>query len=194
MATDGQEVFWPQQVQQLIQNSATREMTYEVMRGSAKVELRARADAKNILGVALSPLSSIRGEDISLYPGSVLTSLTDIKDVKLPFMEAVAESYRETIRLTALTVAAFGRTFAGIFSKLALPEDIGGPVQIAVYTHAFVKEGVFALIRFAAILSISLGVINILPIPALDGGRLLFIVIEKLRGRPVNARLESRIH
>ncbi len=54
--------------------------------------------------------------------------------------------------------------------------------------------GLEYLLRFAALLSINLAIINILPIPALDGGRILFVLIEKLKGRPVSQRTEGMIH
>jgi regulator of sigma E protease len=61
-------------------------------------------------------------------------------------------------------------------------------------THVVVNEGLVSVLRFVALLSLSLGVINILPFPALDGGRLLFLVVEFIIGRRVNQRLESFIH
>ncbi|KKU79970.1 MAG: Membrane-associated zinc metalloprotease [Candidatus Peregrinibacteria bacterium GW2011_GWA2_47_7] len=118
-----------------------------------------------------------------------MTSLVDIRDVKLPFFQALGQAYHETKKMTVLTVTSFVKTIGKLVSSLEVPSDIGGPVQIAVYTHTFVQEGLFALVRFAAILSLSLAVINILPIPALDGGRFLFVLIEVLRGgKRISAR------
>jgi regulator of sigma E protease len=72
--------------------------------------------------------------------------------------------------------------------------DVSGPVGIAVMTGKAVEMGFVYLLQFGAILSINLAILNILPIPALDGGRILFLVIEAIVRRPVNARIEAIIH
>lgn len=70
------------------------------------------------------------------------------------------------------------------------PQDIAGPVGIAAVTGQIAAKGIIPLLQFMGILSVNLAIVNILPIPALDGGRLLFLIIEKLRGRPVNPKKE----
>jgi regulator of sigma E protease len=72
--------------------------------------------------------------------------------------------------------------------------EFSGPVGIAVLTGRAAKLGFVYLVQFAALLSVNLAVVNILPIPALDGGRLLFILIEKFRGRSVRPIVEAFIH
>ena len=72
--------------------------------------------------------------------------------------------------------------------------DLSGPVGIAVLTGRVARLGLIYLLQFAAMLSINLAIINILPFPALDGGRLLFLAIEKIRGRAMNQKIESLVH
>lgn len=72
--------------------------------------------------------------------------------------------------------------------------EVTGVVGIAVYTGQIIPLGIAYLLRFAAVLSVNLGVINALPIPALDGGRILFILIEKIKGSPVSQKLEQLFH
>ena len=73
--------------------------------------------------------------------------------------------------------------------------ELSGPVGIAVMTGQVAALGISYLLQFAAILSINLAIINILPFPALDGGRILFVIIEKLRrGKPVNQKIETIVH
>ncbi|MUT66391.1 RIP metalloprotease RseP [Paenibacillus sp. NEAU-GSW1] len=72
--------------------------------------------------------------------------------------------------------------------------DIGGPVRTAQYTSQFAAEGIDKLTFWTAILSLYLGIFNLMPIPALDGSRLIFIGIEAVRGRPVNPNRESMVH
>lgn len=76
----------------------------------------------------------------------------------------------------------------------AAPADVAGPVGIAMLTFQLKALGLPYLIRFAGLLSVNLAVINILPLPALDGGRLAFLGLEKLFGRPVSPRLENLVH
>ncbi|MFH1366608.1 MAG: RIP metalloprotease RseP [Patescibacteria group bacterium] len=72
--------------------------------------------------------------------------------------------------------------------------DIAGPVGIAVISGQVAKMGFIYILQFVAILSTSLAIMNFLPLPALDGGRLLFLFIEKIRGKPVNQRIENLVH
>jgi regulator of sigma E protease len=75
-----------------------------------------------------------------------------------------------------------------------LPLDVGGPVRIAVISRDMGERGPSFLLTFIALLSINLGVINLLPIPALDGGRLLFIAVEAIRGQRVEPAREAVVH
>lgn len=194
IAIDGKPVEKAEQVQELLKKNPRKEMTYRISRGGKELTFKATTDEKNILGVALSGIYSFKNSELSVSPGTIPTSITKIHKVRYPPFQAFKQAISESVRLTGLTISAFGRTVSSIFSKGDVPADIGGPVQIAYYTHTFVKEGFFALLRFTALLSLSLAVINVLPIPALDGGRLLFIGIEVLLRRRVNARLEAIIH
>ena len=71
---------------------------------------------------------------------------------------------------------------------------VSGPVGIAVMTGKVARLGFIYLLQFTAVLSLNLAVINILPIPALDGGRLLFLGISKIIRRPVNQKFEQAAH
>ncbi|OGE84331.1 MAG: hypothetical protein A2846_03805 [Candidatus Doudnabacteria bacterium RIFCSPHIGHO2_01_FULL_49_9] len=77
---------------------------------------------------------------------------------------------------------AFGELIGRLLSSGQLAEGLSGPVGIAVLTKDFLKLGTVYLVQFTAVLSINLGIINAIPFPALDGGRVLFLVVEKIRG------------
>ena len=70
---------------------------------------------------------------------------------------------------------------------------LAGPVGIYDMTGEVAKQGVLTLMQFAAFLSINLGIVNLLPIPALDGGRLLFLFVEAIRGKPINREKEALV-
>lgn len=87
--------------------------------------------------------------------------------------------------------------FIGIFTDLfsgKVPQDLSGPVGIFAITAQAAKMGVLSVINFIGVLSINLAILNIIPFPALDGGRVLFIVIEKIMGRKVLPKVEAYIH
>lgn len=73
-------------------------------------------------------------------------------------------------------------------------DSLSGPVGIYNYTDQAASSGIYVLLHWAAFLSVNLGVMNLLPLPALDGGRLLFFVIEGLRGKPIDRHKESMVH
>lgn len=77
---------------------------------------------------------------------------------------------------------AFGQLFGQLFTSGKITEGLSGPVGIAVLTKDFLKLGTVYLVQFTAVLSINLGIINAFPFPALDGGRVLFLLIERVRG------------
>jgi regulator of sigma E protease len=101
----------------------------------------------------------------------------------------------ESGAVVAQNLSAIGQVFGQIFTQGSVPEGVSGPVGIAKLTGQVVDLGALMVLRFIAIISLSLAVFNLLPIPALDGGRLLFIGIEALRGgKPVTPKLENAIH
>jgi len=94
--------------------------------------------------------------------------------------EAGWQGVRETVRLLSVTVTAIGQMFGGERSA----KELGGPVRIAQMSGSAADAGITSLIIFAAFLSINLGLINLLPIPLLDGGHLLFYAYEAMVRRP----------
>lgn len=99
-------------------------------------------------------------------------------------------SFREAGVLLEQTIYGLGRLVRSVFSSGKVPEDITGIVGIAEFTHRSVEIGFMAYLRLVATLSLSIGILNILPIPALDGGRLFFVLYEALFRKPANRRFE----
>jgi regulator of sigma E protease len=103
-----------------------------------------------------------------------------------PF-DAVAESLRRTWNMTALTLDSLKKM---LFGELSV-KNLSGPITIAKVAGASAQSGVADFLNFLAYLSISLGVLNLLPIPVLDGGHLLFYLVEWARGRPLSERVQG---
>jgi regulator of sigma E protease len=121
-------------------------------------------------------------------------SLMKTAIVSYPMYLAPLQGLMVTASFTEQIVIAFVTIIRDLVTGGGVPADISGPVGIAVVTGEVAAHGWRHLLQFTALLSINLGVINILPLPALDGGRLLFLVIERIRGRAVNRRVETVIH
>lgn len=103
--------------------------------------------------------------------------------VTYPFVESLSASFSSFLGKSTAIIVAFGQLISGLFTSGKLMEGLSGPLGIAVLTRDFTRLGFAYLVQFAAVLSINLGVINAFPFPALDGGRVLFLVIEKIRRR-----------
>lgn len=89
--------------------------------------------------------------------------------------------------ITSSTLKALGQMIAGTRST----DELGGILRIGAYAGDFAQQGIVALISFAALLSVNLGLINILPIPMLDGGHLAFYAMEKIKGKPISERFQE---
>ncbi len=114
--------------------------------------------------------------------------------VRFPVHRAVWEGTRATGAYLERIVRAFGDIFANVWRGRGVGESLGGPVAIAVATGDAVGLGLPYILIFTAILSFNLAIINILPFPALDGGRIIFLLAEKLRGRQARAEVEAWFH
>jgi len=96
---------------------------------------------------------------------------------------------REMAGLTAEILSVIGRMLTG-----RLPAEGAGPIGMVVMVGEVARTGLANLLSFAAIISIQLGLFNLLPIPALDGSKLVFLALERLRGKPVDPDKENMIH
>lgn len=103
---------------------------------------------------------------------------------------ALTNGAKETYNWTKIIIEGLGKLVTGQF-KLDM---LSGPVGIYTVTDEVAESGVYNLIRWGAILSINLGIINLLPLPALDGGRLMFFLVEAVRGKPIDPQKEGIVH
>ena len=108
---------------------------------------------------------------------------------KFNILHAVFLGVRETIWFTAEIVLVIVRMITG-----AVPAEGAGPIGIVVMVGEVARTGLVNLLSFAAVISIQLGLFNLLPIPALDGSKLAFLSLEAIRGKPVDPEWENMIH
>lgn len=112
--------------------------------------------------------------------------------------KGVEKGFISSIRYAALEECAILKqmyvVLANLFTGGVSLNQLSGPVGIFSIVGQMSKEGFAALLYLTALLSINVGVINLLPFPAFDGGRILFLIIEKIKGSPVNPKVENTIH
>lgn len=118
----------------------------------------------------------------------------NIEIKKYPLTQAPIEGIKESIRESGLIISGMAMIFKDLLTHGSVPAGVAGPVGIAELTGQVAQSGSTALLSFVALLSLNLAILNILPIPALDGGRLFFILVEAITRRKLNPKIESYSH
>ncbi|MDP4010408.1 MAG: site-2 protease family protein [Candidatus Spechtbacteria bacterium] len=164
-------------VQEFIEANKGKEIVFTVTRGSQLIEIKVYAreeapEGEGLTGIALERAGILR------QPPHV----------------ALWEGAKTTLWATQATMIGFGRVFQSAITTGSLPDDISGPIGIAYMTGAVKELGIAYMVQFIAIISLNLAIINIFPFPALDGGRLMFLIAEKIKGSPVSKKVEGMTH
>lgn len=148
----------------------------------------ARPEGSLVLAVTpeLTTAKNLLGEDIRRYIIGIGTA-GETYSKRLSLIEAASESFRQTYAIVELMVVIVAKLLTGDISI----DTVGGPIMIAQMAGDQAKAGVSSLFQFIAVISVNLAVINLLPIPVLDGGHLLFFLIEAVMGRPVNLKVRE---
>jgi regulator of sigma E protease len=120
--------------------------------------------------------------------------MDEIGIVRLPIHKAIIEGTKATYYKTIYIAEAIFNFFAEIIKGNGGFDQVAGPVGIVSATGSAAKMGFAYILNLIAMLSINLAIINMLPLPALDGGRLIFLLIEKIKGSPVNPKFSSIVH
>ncbi len=122
-------------------------------------------------------------------------SLQEVRTTDVPFWVSVKYSFTTTGTILRDIFAGLWNLIQNLFGvSLASKAEVSGPVGIIKVIKDAMTYGSDYVLYLTALISLNLGALNILPIPALDGGRLFFILIEKIRGRPVNIKTATIIH
>lgn len=108
-------------------------------------------------------------------------------------IKPIALGFDQFVSASTLIFKAVGTMIASIFTGQFSFDMLNGPVGIYHNVDSVVKQGIIALTYYTALLSVNLGIMNLLPIPALDGGRILFVIYEAIFRRPVNKKAETII-
>lgn len=175
IAIDGEAVKKWDEISEIISSSEGRSLRIAVRREGAPLEVTVvprRMKSTNLFGETVDAYKI----GISPAPRTVTESLGPLA--------AFGTGLRQTWKISKLTVVSIVKMFQGIVS----PKTLGGPIMIAQIAGAQVREGIVPFILFMALLSINLAILNLLPIPVLDGGHLFFYLIEMVTGHEVSLR------
>ena len=158
--------------------------------GGRSMAITIQRPAWDVFTATVSPrvttTKNLFGEDIQRYIIGI-SSAGEVVNQRLNPIESLVESFKETYNITKLTIVSIVKLFQGTVST----KTLGGPIMIAELAGQQAREGAINLIFFIALLSINLAIINFLPIPVLDGGHLLFFLIEAIIGRPLSIRMRE---
>jgi regulator of sigma E protease len=181
LTIDGRAVESFPDMQQIVSTSAGETLTFEVERGGTHVTLKAVPTLKEskdrfgnvhrigVLGITRSPSP----EDTHFQPVGPLTAL-ELGVQKTWFVVERTLSY-----------------IGGVVSGREAADQLGGPIRIAQVSGQVATEGLPSLFSLTAVLSVSIGLLNLFPVPLLDGGHLLFYAIEATRGKPLSERAQE---
>jgi len=170
LTVDGLPVGDFEQLRGIVQVSAGKDLALAVHRGTQNLTVHVHILAGGTNGSGLLGVTSGREKILPVgLPGA--------------FIGGFEETYGTLVQLLG-GLAAIVTSGAGV-------KDLGGPIMIAHLSGQVADLGIASLVRFIALLSVNLGLVNLLPIPVLDGGHLMFYALEALRGRPVPARTQE---
>jgi regulator of sigma E protease len=180
-AIDGSKIDNFTDMQRIVGTRAGERLTFTVKRGESTVQLQGTPE----LQVVKDPFGNahkrgVLGITRKTVAGDVVTERVDP-------LTAVWLGVKETWFVIDRTLAYIG----GVFTGREAADQVGGPLRIAQISGQVATIGLAALIQLAAVLSISIGLLNLFPVPLLDGGHLLFYAVEAVRGRPLSERAQE---
>ena len=174
---DGEAIERFEDIQRIVRQKAEQPLTIDVERNGEVLTLTAVPTSSEITDsfgtkYKIGLLGIMRGE---------------VEYARYGVVKAVWRAARETVSLSAGTLDALGQIIVGSRST----KELGGPISIAQMSGTVAESGLVPVVWFMAVLSVNLGLINLFPIPMLDGGHLLFYGIEAVRGRPLGERAQE---
>jgi regulator of sigma E protease len=178
VSIDGELVSRWEEMAALIKKSGGRPLHIGILRNNTGISVK--------IAPKMVSSQNLFGEQIEKYAIGI-TASGAFSVEKLNPLEAGAEGVSQTWEIAKLTVVAIGKIISGTVSA----KTLGGPIMIAQMAGQQAKAGITNLIFFIALLSVNLGIINLLPIPVLDGGHLMFFFIEAVGRKPVNIKVRE---
>jgi regulator of sigma E protease len=181
LAIDGQKINNFSDMQRIVSAQAGRTLEFQIDRGGTPVVVRATPTLQRGKdGLGNNFCHAVLGVSRSMSPD-------DVKTERVDPLTAVWLGVLESWFIVDRTFSYL----AGVIVGSECADQLGGPIGIAEMSGQVAKLGVVAIFHFIALISVSIGLLNLFPIPLLDGGHLLFYAIEALRGRPLSQRVQE---
>jgi len=178
LAIEGQAIAgWGELVAQ-VRDAAGRSLRFEVLREGQRLSVDVTPDEINENGERFGRIGVAVAEPLQ-------GGLSMFAEVRYGVVEGLVKAVRQTWETSVLSLQMIGRMITGEVSW----KNISGPVTIADYAGQTAQLGLSHYLKFVALISISLGVLNLLPIPVLDGGHLLYYTVEIIKGGPIPERI-----
>jgi regulator of sigma E protease len=178
---DGNAIGSFSDMQRIVSIHPGEKLTFTVKRGDSTLQLQGTPELKEVKDAFGNVHRlGVLGITRSTNPGDVLTE-------RVNPAAALWLGVKETWFVVDRTLAYIG----GVFTGREAADQVGGPLRIAQISGQVATFGVAALFHLAAVLSISIGLLNLFPVPLLDGGHLLFYAVEAVRGRPLSERAQE---
>ena len=162
-------------IKKFIQRSQQKALTMAVIRGNERLSTRVVPEMEKV--------KNIFGEEIE-SPLIGIVASGSIQEVRLAPLNALGKAAERTWEVTALTVLTIVKLFQGVVPL----KTLGGPIMIGQLTGDIARENISYLIPFMAVISINLALLNLLPVPVLDGGMILFLLIELIIRKPISIK------
>jgi regulator of sigma E protease len=180
-AIDGNVIGSFSDMQRFVGIRAGEKLTFTVKRGDSTLQLQGTPELREVKDTFGNVHRvGVLGIQRSTNPGDVVTE-------RVNPATALWLGVKETCFVVDRTLAYIG----GVFTGREAADQVGGPLRIAQISGQVATIGVAALFHLAAVLSISIGLLNLFPVPLLDGGHLLFYAVEAVRGRPLSERAQE---
>jgi regulator of sigma E protease len=180
-AIDGNVIGSFSDMQRIVGIKAGEQLTFSIKRGDSTVELKATPELKEVKD------SFGNVHRLGVLGITRATAAGEATTEKVNPASALVLGVKETWFVVERTLSYIG----GVFTGREAADQVGGPLRIAQISGQVATIGITALIHLAAVLSISIGLLNLFPVPLLDGGHLLFYAFEAIRGRPLSERAQE---
>ncbi len=176
LSINGKDIATWEELQQIVTNSRGKELSLKVKRDGETIEIKVTPKA--------STEKNLFGEEVQTFKIGVAHAPINAVYKTVGPLAAVGSGFVQTWQVIELTITGIVK----LIQRVIPAKEIGSPIMIAKLAGEQARRGLLSLAVFTAIISINLGVINLFPIPILDGGHLFFLVLEAILRKPVSLR------